>query len=75
MGDELVGYAKVTRDITELVQAQQRLREAEAALLQAQKMEAIGKLTMGLAHDFNNLLGVVINALELITMRVSHDPG
>ena len=74
VGDELVGYAKVTRDITELVQAQQRLREAEAALLQAQKMEAIGKLTMGLAHDFNNLLGVVINALELITMRVSHDP-
>ena len=74
MGDDLVGYAKVTRDITERVQAHQRLREAEAYLLQAQKMEAIGKLTLGLAHDFNNLLGVVINALELITMRVSHDP-
>lgn len=73
-GDELIGYAKVTRDITEHVEAQERLRVAEVSLMQTQKMEAIGKLTLGIAHDFNNLLGVVINALELISVRVSHDP-
>ena len=71
---ELIGYAKVTRDITERMETQRLLHDAQQSLAQAQKMEAIGKLTLGLAHDFNNLLAVVINALDLITMRVSDDP-
>ena len=70
----LIGYAKVTRDITERLETQRLLHDAQMSLLQAQKMEAIGKLTLGLAHDFNNLLAVVINALDLIAMRVSDDP-
>ncbi len=70
----LIGYAKVTRDITERLETQRLLHDAQVSLLQAQKMEAIGKLTLGLAHDFNNLLAVVINALDLIAMRVSDDP-
>ncbi len=51
---DLVGFAKITRDITELHQAQEQLLEAQRELFQAQKMEAIGKFTLGLAHDFNN---------------------
>ncbi|HEY5971640.1 MAG TPA: PAS domain S-box protein [Pseudoxanthomonas sp.] len=69
----LVGFAKVTRDITERHEAQQRLQVAQAALLQSQKIEAIGKLTLGLAHDFNNLLTVIINSLDLIGVRPCAD--
>ncbi len=69
-GDQLICYAKVTRDITERYEAEQRLQAAQHALMQAQKMEAIGKLTLGLAHDFNNLLTIVMNSLDLISTRV-----
>lgn len=62
----LVGFAKITRDVTERYLAQEQLRRAQQELLQAHKLEAIGKLTLGLAHDFNNLLGVVTNCLDLL---------
>ena len=67
---ELIGFAKVTRDITERHAAQERFQAMQANLLQAQKMEAIGKLTLGLAHDFNNLLTIIVNCLDLISARV-----
>ena len=69
----LVGFAKVTRDITERYEANLRLIDAQKALVQSQKIEAIGKLTFGLAHDFNNLLTVVINSLDLISVRPGAD--
>jgi PAS domain S-box-containing protein len=66
-GGRLLGFAKVTRDMTEKKKAEEELERARAALAQAQKMEAIGQLTGGVAHDFNNLLTVIANSLELLS--------
>ena len=70
----LLGFAKVTRDLTERREAQQHLDAAREALFQAQKMEAIGQLTGGVAHDFNNLLTAVLGSLELVQRRIGNDP-
>ncbi len=66
---ELIGYAKITRDITERRRASEELQRTTASLYQAQKMEAIGNLTGGIAHDFNNLLSVISNGLDVLAMR------
>jgi PAS domain S-box-containing protein len=68
---KFIGYAKITRDITEKQEAAAALRKAEHALVQAQKMEAIGKLTGGVAHDFNNLLQVIAGNLQLLSREVA----
>jgi PAS domain S-box-containing protein len=67
----LIGYAKVTRDITQRREQQRALEVAQHAMLQAHRMEAIGQLTYGVAHDFNNLLTVITNSLDLLLA----DPG
>jgi PAS domain S-box-containing protein len=69
----LYGFAKITRDITERRAAQRALEETREALLQAQKMEAIGHLTGGIAHDFNNLLMAIQGSLELLQRRLPKD--
>jgi len=71
---QLLGFAKVTRDMTEKRRAEEALEQARTALAQAQKMEAVGQLTGGVAHDFNNLLTVITNSLDLLEGRVRPDP-
>ncbi len=66
---ELLGFAKVTRDLTEKKKADEALERANAALYQAQKMESIGQLTGGIAHDFNNLLSVLSSGLEVLSLQ------
>ena len=69
----IIAYAKITRDITERKEAQEKLEKAREALVQSQKMEAIGHLTGGVAHDFNNLLMAVLGSLELVRKRMPSD--
>jgi PAS domain S-box-containing protein len=62
----IIGFAKITRDITERIHAARVLDETRGALAQSQKMEAVGHLTGGIAHDFNNLLTAIIGSLDLM---------
>lgn len=70
----LIGFAKITRDITEKRDAQEALELAREELFQAQKMEALGQLTGGVAHDFNNLLMVIQASLDLLQRRITPGP-
>jgi PAS domain S-box-containing protein len=71
---KLLGFAKITRDITERRESERALQAAREALFQSQKMDAIGQLTGGVAHDFNNLLMAVLGSLELLRKRLPSDP-
>ncbi|WIG53647.1 MAG: Two-component system sensor histidine kinase/response regulator hybrid [Afipia sp.] len=69
----IIGFAKITRDITERRETQKALEQAREALAHSQKMDAIGQLTGGIAHDFNNLLMVILGSLELAGKRLPDD--
>jgi PAS domain S-box-containing protein len=69
----ILGFAKVSRDVTEKMEAQRALEQAREALFQSQKLEAIGQLTGGIAHDFNNLLMAILGSLEIVRIRLPDD--
>ncbi len=69
----LIGFAKVTRDLTEREEVQRELERVRETLVQSQKMDAIGQLTGGVAHDFNNLLMAILSSLELLRKKIPDD--
>ena len=70
---QLVGYAKITRDISEKKKAEANLAEAQKQLAQSQKMDALGQLTGGVAHDFNNLLAIISGQSQILKRRHGED--
>src|ERR1700754_438550 len=70
----LVGFAKITRDMTERREAQLKLEQVQKHLAEAQKLDALGQLTGGVAHDFNNLLMVISGSLHMLRKHAADDP-
>lgn len=66
---ERIGAFQFATDITQRLRDQKTLAQAQEALVQAQKLEAMGQLTGGVAHDFNNLLTPILGALDLLKRR------
>jgi PAS domain S-box-containing protein len=72
--DKLVGFAKITRDITERRDAQLKLEQTQQHLAESQKLDALGQLTGGVAHDFNNLLMIISGSIHTLKKAVGEDP-
>jgi PAS domain S-box-containing protein len=68
---ELIGFAKITRDISERKEAQERLLAMQRQLAESQKFDALGQLTGGVAHDFNNLLMIISGSVHAIRKEVT----
>src|SRR5581483_11345216 len=69
----LIGFAKITRDITERRDAQLKLEEMQKHLAEAQKLDALGQLTGGVAHDFNNILMIISGSLHFLKKNTGTD--
>ena len=67
---EIIGFRGVGREITERIVAEEEKAKLESQLLQAQKMESVGRLAGGVAHDFNNMLSVILGRVEMALMKI-----
>ena len=70
---KLIGFAKITRDITERREAELKLEQMQKQLAESQKLDALGQLTGGVAHDFNNLLMIISGSIHTLKKGVGSD--
>jgi PAS domain S-box-containing protein len=70
---EVLGFAKITRDISERREAQLNLEKIQRRLAESQKLDALGQLTGGVAHDFNNLLMVITGHIHMLKKVAGND--
>ena len=70
---KLVGFANITRDISDRREAQLNLEQMQKQLSESQKLEALGQLTGGVAHDFNNLLMIISGSLHALKRGAGND--
>jgi PAS domain S-box-containing protein len=71
--NKLLGFAKITRDISERREAQQALEKIQRQLAESQKLDALGQLTGGVAHDFNNILMIIAGNLHALKKIAGND--
>ncbi len=74
-GGHIVAFTGVSRDISDRKRAETEREKLQAQLLQAQKMESVGRLAGGVAHDFNNMLGVILGHTEMALERTENNGG
>ena len=70
---DILGFAKITRDISERREAQQNLEKIQRQLAELQKLDALGQLTGGVAHDFNNLLMIITGNIHILKRLAGND--
>ncbi len=70
---QILGFAKITRDISERREAQQNLEKIQRQLAESQKLDALGQLTGGVAHDFNNLLMIITGNIHTLKRLAGDD--
>ncbi len=70
---DILGFAKITRDISERREAQQNLEKIQRQLAESQKLDALGQLTGGVAHDFNNLLMIITGNVHILKRLAGND--
>jgi PAS domain S-box-containing protein len=68
---ELIGYAKITRDISERKKTQEKFLQIQRQLAESQKLDALGQLTGGVAHDFNNLLMIIGGNIHTVRKEIT----
>ncbi len=71
----IVGFRGIAQNITDRVRAEEEKKKLQAQLLQAQKMESVGRLAGGVAHDFNNMLNVILGRTEMAMHQADLAPS